>query len=62
MDKDQILLMDAHILLSFINTKLRDQFESISSLCNYYDIKEEDIKDRLEKIDYTYDANLNQFK
>lgn len=49
MDKDQILLMDAHILLSFINTKLRDQFESISSLFNYYDIKEEDIKDRPKK-------------
>ncbi|WPC44045.1 DUF4250 domain-containing protein [Clostridium sp. JS66] len=62
MDKDQILLMDAHILLSFINTKLRDEFESISSLCSYYDIKEEDIKYKLEKIDYTYDTNLNQFK
>lgn len=62
MNKDQMLSMDPYMLLSFINTKLRDEFESIDSLFNYYDVKEEDIEGKLKSIGYEYDSISNQFK
>ena len=62
MNKDQMLSMDPYMLLSFINTKLRDEFESIESLSSYYDLKEKDIIDKLGVIGYEYDSSTNQFK
>lgn len=62
MNKDQILSMDTYILLSFINTKLRDEFENIKSLCKFYDLEEEDIINKLNTINYKYDTETNQFK
>ncbi len=50
------------ILLSFVNTKLRDKYSSFDELCD--DLKED--KEELEKIlndnGYFYDSSLNQFK
>ena len=51
-----------HILLSFINTKLRDQYTSLDALANDLDIDKEEIIKILETIDYFYDENNNQFK
>ncbi|WML33622.1 DUF4250 domain-containing protein [Clostridium sp. OS1-26] len=62
MNKDQMLSMDPYMLLSFINTKLRDEFESIESLAIYYDLKERDIIDKLSAVGYEYDRITNQFK
>lgn len=62
MNKDQMLSMDPYMLLSFINTKLRDEFEGIDSLSNYYDVKEEDIEGKLKSIGYEYDSISNQFR
>lgn len=52
---------DPVMLLSVINTKLRDQYQSLSLLCEDMDIKEEEITKKLEIIDYLYDINQNQF-
>ncbi|WP_411680320.1 DUF4250 domain-containing protein [Clostridium thailandense] len=62
MNKDQMLSMDTYIFLSFINTKLRDEFENIESLCKFYDLEEEAIINKLDTIDYKYDTETNQFK
>lgn len=62
MNKDRMLSMDPYMLLSFINTKLRDEFESIESLFSYYDLEEKDIIDKLSAIGYEYDSSTNQFK
>lgn len=62
MNKDKILSMDPYMLISFINTKLRDEFENIEGLCSYYDLKERDIIDKLSAVGYKYDSNTNQFK
>ena len=51
-----------HILLSFINTKLRDQYTSLDALARDLDIDKEEIIKILETIDYFYDENNNQFK
>lgn len=52
---------DPVMLLSFVNTKLRDEYKSLAELCSALDAREADIKSRLGTIGYTYDASLNKF-
>lgn len=52
---------DPIILLSYINTKLRDFYPSLSELCNSLFLEEEEIKKTLASINYQYDASQNQF-
>lgn len=49
------------ILLSYINTKLRDCYKNLSELCEDLGLCEEEIKEKLGSIDYYYDEKLNQF-
>lgn len=53
---------DPVMLLSFINMKLRDQYDSLEALCDDLDISESEIVERLKTIDYIYDIEKNQFK
>lgn len=53
---------DPVMLLSFVNTKLRDDFNSLDEFCSMYNCPKEDITENLKTIDYTYDVTLNQFK
>ncbi len=52
---------DPIMLLSFINTRLRDSYESLEDFCaaTGADIKE--IVTKLRAVDYEYDADRNQF-
>ena len=50
------------LLLSIINTKLRDQYESLDALCDDLNYNIEEVKNILASINYFYDKNLNQFK
>ena len=52
---------DNMMLLSLVNTKLRDDYESLAALCDDWDIPEAEITTRLHSIDYSYDKNLNRF-
>ncbi len=52
---------DPVMLLSVVNTKLRDQYPSLSLLCEDMEISEAEITKKLETIDYLYDINQNQF-
>ncbi|MHC1683544.1 MAG: DUF4250 domain-containing protein [Clostridiaceae bacterium] len=61
MDNEKIKTMDPNILLSFVNTKLRDNYGSLIALCDDYDLQEEVIINRLEEIGYKYKDNRNQF-
>ena len=49
------------MLLSFINTKLRDEEMTLSQLCYDLEIDEEEINTKLNMIDYYYDKKLNRF-
>lgn len=53
---------DPIILLSFINTQLRDYYSDFSSLCENLEISEEEITEKLSTIQYKYDPVQNQFK
>ena len=52
---------DPVMLLSVVNTKLRDEFSSLEELCASYGVSGIEIMDKLKKINYTYDHNTNQF-
>lgn len=49
------------ILLSFVNTKLRDEFESLEELCAALDADVQTISDTLAALDYHYDPAGNRF-
>lgn len=55
------LPQDPMILLSFVNTALRDRFDSLDSFCSYHGADKEQLEKKLKTIDYTYDAKLNRF-
>ncbi|MDE7452950.1 MAG: DUF4250 domain-containing protein [Clostridia bacterium] len=55
------LPQDDFILLSFINTKLRDEYSSLDELCDSLDIPCETILSRLDNLGYTYDEDKNAF-
>ncbi|MBM7871236.1 hypothetical protein JOC70_002734 [Clostridium pascui] len=61
LDKDKLLNMDSYILYSVINMKLRDEFLNLDDLCKTYDIKESEIKHKLESIGFHYNETTNQF-
>ncbi len=50
-----------NILLSLINTKLRDFYSSLDSLCDDLDESIDEINEILDNIGYTYNEELNKF-
>lgn len=52
---------DPIILLSYINTQLRDNYSSLTELCKALDVDERDIVIRMKEINYEYDPELNRF-
>ena len=52
---------DPMILLSVVNTKLRDFYPSLQALCDDMEISEAELKEKLAQIDYEYDGLKNQF-
>ena len=56
-----MLPQDANMLLSIINTKLRDFYGSLDALCEDLDEDKEQIQKTLSGIGYTYDGEKNQF-
>lgn len=53
---------DPIMLLSVINMKLRDQYDSLDSLCDDLDVNKEEIVNKLSSVNYVYDETQNQFK
>ena len=52
---------DPMILLSVINTKLRDYYQNLDLLCEDLQISNEYLEAKLDAIDFEYDAERNQF-
>ena len=52
---------DPNILLSYINTQLRDTYDSLGELCRSLDLDEIEVKTSLRGIGYEYDECLNKF-
>lgn len=62
MTDESIKVIDPNILLSIINTKLRDQYSSLEQLCDDLDLNEDNLVNKLRTIDRVYDIQSNQFK
>ena len=52
---------DDYILLSLVNTKLRDNYGSLSDLCDGEDLEEREVTTRLAALGYSYDPSRNAF-
>lgn len=52
---------DPVMLLSVVNTNLRDYYSSLDDFCDAKDADKEEIIKVLEKINYKYDSERNQF-
>ena len=52
---------DPVMLLSVVNTKLRDLYPSLEELAKAEDVTVEEIEMKLKKINYIYDEVKNQF-
>ncbi|GAA4291906.1 hypothetical protein GCM10023142_26860 [Anaerocolumna aminovalerica] len=52
---------DPVILLSFINTYLRDHYKNLDDLCKSLNIDETSLKETLKGIQYEYDPVQNKF-
>ena len=55
-----MLPQDPNILLSYVNTKLRDECDSLDALCGDLDVAPEELSGKLPG--YAYDPDTNQFK
>lgn len=62
--KEAILMnlpKDPAILLSYVNTQLRDFYPSLTEFCKTFDLDEEAIKVSLRSIGYEYQPEKNRF-
>lgn len=49
------------LLLSVVNTKLRDHYKNLDALCEDMQLDRAHLAAKLEIIDYEYDEERNQF-
>ena len=52
---------DPVMLLSYINTQLRDFYPSVEEFCKAMDVSQKEIDEKLASIDYEYDPERNQY-
>ena len=52
---------DPVMLLSYINTQLRDNYPDMDELCGSLCLDRKDVDEKLASIDYEYDSEKNQY-
>lgn len=52
---------DPMMLLSYVNTQLRDFYKSLDEFCDSQGAVKEELEKKLKTIDYEYDEKLNKF-
>ncbi len=53
---------DPFMLLSFVNMKLRNAYDSLEALCEDLSLEKNAITEKLEAVGYHYDAESRQFR
>lgn len=53
---------DPVMLLSYLNTQLRDHYSSLEELCKAFCLDRDEMEEKLLSIDYRYDSGSNQFR
>ena len=57
-----MLPSDPMILLSWVNTQLRDRYSSLAALCDDLEEEEESLREKLAAVGFFYDAEQNRFR
>lgn len=57
-----MLPQDPFMLLSAVNTKLRDDYADLDDLCASLDVNKADLESRLKSVGFTYDPATRQFR
>lgn len=52
---------DPMLLLSVVNTKIRDYYHTLDALCEDMHTDKDKIISKLREIDYEYDESIHQF-
>lgn len=52
---------DPMMLLSFVNTRMRDENINLTELCEQFGTDREAVEHTLKKIDYNYNEELRKF-
>lgn len=52
---------DPVMLLSYLNTELRDTYPTLEELCKSLDLEQKEVEEKLAAIDYRYNRERNQF-
>ena len=52
---------DPVMLLSYVNTQLRDFYTSLDALCEDKGIEKEELVEKMKSIEYVYEVDRNQF-
>lgn len=56
------MMTDPVMLLSFVNLKLRDEFDSPDALCDDLEWDRAELEGRLAALGRSYDAQSNQYR
>lgn len=56
------MVKDANLLVSIVNTALRDKYSSLEDYCLSEDVDVSELTEILSSAGFTYDANTNSFK
>ena len=57
-----MLPKDPMVLLSYINTRLRDDYQSLDALCEDLDISRSELEQVLRAVGFDYDEAQNRFR
>ena len=57
-----MLPKDPMILLSWVNTRLRDEYASLDALCEDQDVDRAALEQTLEAVGFVYDPAQNRFR
>ena len=57
-----MLPKDPVILMSVLNTKLRDRYDSLEALCDDLELNRDELTGRLHEAGIDYDPERNQFR
>ena len=52
---------DPVMLLSYVNTQLRDFYSSLDALCEDKGIEKEELVEKMKSIEYVYEVDRNKF-
>lgn len=55
------LPQDPIMLLSYVNTQLRDNYATLEDFCASMDVNKDELQEKLRAVNYEYDPQRNAF-